>query len=510
MRKIILLILSVVATICFIAGCEKVEKIDADLLGFEVEAEETQELGDVYEITKPFVYDTSKNYYAVLTDVKHNGKAVDVVGGMFELSEMGDYVITYSVAFNGETIEKTTTIKVVDTTGPSVLLTDIPNKVYVGETIDLSNITASDYSEIEVFNKTVIYGNDESITVENDSFVASGSGMYTINVYAKDKIGNETTESYKLEALNENQIYTFNTGNEAGDFDGGNFCPSIEVVESVHDTDGRCLKLTPSSAWFALTWKTVGNSSAYNVNLADEKYKDYINVCFDAYFETESTGSATVWDFNGTEMRVASNSWTPIEISKGQFNNGTVPYIALWADKIVAVYIDNVRLEKFNPTKYNFENGNVSGDFTTNQGTTSMAIDPVNSNNNVLLWEANAQWAALNFDKFNKETLQSDLYKSYRQMTLKVYIETDVEGATNVDFVNIFGISLGAVATNKWVTLNVDLDKVRAGTNIYFDVWDADLTSYKIYFDDIGVTGALDDGISDSADITWRSQAELS
>ena len=484
MKKIIILILAVVGSVCFAFGCGADNGTKAELSGFDVTEEETRELGSVYTIDKPFVYDTDRNFYEVSIAAEHNGDTVEVVGGMIELSETGDYVITYSVNFNGKPIVKTTTIKVSDSVAPVISFGELPKRVGVGDTVDLSGVTAIDYSGVKTFEKSVVDDEGNPVTLTNGGFVVQKNGVYTINAVATDESDNETEESYKIEAHSENQIYTFNTESDISNFGfDDRYCLEPETVTNAHGLNGGCMKITPLQGWFYITWLSMGYSAEYEIDLSSEKYKDYTEVYFDVYFETTSA-AATVFDFNGKQTSVAVNTWVTVGMDIKQFNNGSVNYTALWADPVTAAYIANVRLEKFNPIKYDFENGDSSGDFATNQGSAVMATDPENANNRVLLWKANAKWAALYFNNFNGEQLKSEKYDGYNTFTMKVYIKAD---GAKVDSFNVFGISKGPVETNKWVTITVNLDDVKNSATKYADIWDSELNSYDVYFDDIGV-----------------------
>ena len=490
MKKLILLVLTVICFGCFSMGCEAGNKKEAELSGFEIKNDTTEELGSVYTVEKPFVYDADKNYYAVSVIVTHNGAVAEVIGGLLELNEIGEYVITYSVNVNGKIVEKTTTVKVEDNIAPTIAYGDIPNTVKVGDAVDISNITAKDNSGVEVFEKKVVDGDGNTVTLINDGFVADKKGIYTINVVAQDKNGNRTEENYKIEALEESQIYNFNTESELVNFGiDDRYCSELQIVQNVQGSDGGCLKVNvlPNIQWFYINWLSIGNSEKYSVNLTDVKYAKYTDVCFDIYFETASA-KASLFDFNNVSTGVNANSWVTVEMPKESFNNGNVTYMAMWAeDPVIAVYIDNVRLKEFCPKKYDFENGDLGGEFGSNFGTVSVATDPENENNKVLLWNATSQWSGLLFYKFNHTYLRSEKYDAYKSVTLRIYITTDAANVTQIDSLTAFGVSKGSVETNKWITVTVSLEDARKESDAQIALWDSNLKGYTVYIDDIGV-----------------------
>lgn len=486
--KYLILLVALVAIVSLFVACN--DKTET-LYGFDVPQEKTAELGSVFTIDEPFVYDSNRNFYSVSTTVTHGGASVKTTGGMFELNEIGDYIISFSIKAKENIIEKTTTVRVADTTAPAIDFGDLSQSVKLGDTVTLSEITVADYSGVKNFEREVSDASGNVVEIDDDKFIATESGFYTIKVTATDNFDNRSEESFKIEALKENQLFTFNTGNADINF-GTRYCSDVKTVYDAPEADGGCLKLVPTQGWFYITWLSVGNSSEYETNLALKKWNSYAYVSFDVYFETTSA-SAVVYDFNGKATGVPVNCWATVSLDKETFNKGSVKYTAMWSASVTAVYIDNVRLEKINPIKYDFEKGDVTGEFSTNQGKTTITTDPENPKNHVLLWNVPAQWAALNFENFNKEQLSTKYYNVYKEFTLKVYVETDDESVTDVDSFDVFGIAKGPVETNKWVKINIPIEDIREkASQKYIQVWDKDLKSYRIYLDDIGVEGISD------------------
>ncbi len=485
MKKKKIVAITALATTVFASACGGSNASGTQIIGFDVPQEIIAELGSVFSINMPFVYDENGNFYDVTASVKYGNESIETVGGMFELDKVGSYDISFTINANGEKKEKITTVNVTDTVAPVVYFDGVFDSVIVGEKIDFSKITAADYSGVKEIKKEV-FKNDVAIEFTDDSFIPEEKGFYVVKVTAEDNAGLKTEKEIKIEALEKNQIYTFNTGSGLAEF--GSRYSSISQVEDAPDADGGCIKIVPTQGWFYITWKNIGNSSSYAWNLSDKQYKEYAYVSFDIYFETVSE-KASFFDFNNAGTSIPSNQWVTVSLPKEKFNNGTLDYTAMWsATAATAVYIDNVRLEKISPIKYDFENGSGAGEFTSNQSDgISVVADPVNENNKVLLWKANKQWAALNFSNFNKEQLSSEHYAMFEDFTFKIYVKSEQETIGNLA---VFGINKGAINTNEWITVNVSIqDVIDKATQKYIEVWDGTLTSFEIYLDDIGVTG---------------------
>lgn len=487
-RNKLLVSLGVCACLCFAFGFSSCDENSTKnqnkvLTGFEVETEITVELGSVYSIPMPLVSDTDRKVYDVETSVTANGESVEVIGGMFEVTKTCDYEIIYTLNANGNAETKTTTLKVEDTQGPAIVMEGIKAKGVIGDTIDISSITAIDYSGVESV-KTEVKRGTELVAITDNKFVLDVVGEYTIKTTATDKNGKTTEKTFLAECLAENQIYTFNTEQLSSKF--GARYATLKQISNGPDNARGCLQLVPTQGWFYITWLSIGQAEKYQYDLSNEKYAEYAFVTLDVYFQTE-VESANVYDFKNSATTIETNKWVSVAMPIESFNKGTQAYTPMWSSKTAtAVYVDNIRLEKVSPMAYDFEGSNVAGQFVSNQGATSMAKDPVNTQNNVLQWSVNAQWASLNFNKFNKEQLSSSHYDAYHEMSFKIYVADETVDSASI---GVFSTTVNtSIATNQWVTVTTKIKDIRENANAkYVCIWRNSTANYTVYFDDIQV-----------------------
>lgn len=489
-KKKILTSLGFIAALCLSFGfvaCDSSTSKEKVLSGFEVVEKSVAELGSVYTIPMPLVSDQDRKIYDVDVSVKEgnaDGQDVEIIGGMFEITKTTDYVITYTLKANGVTERKVTTLKVEDTQGPAIQMEGIKAKGALGDVIDISSITAEDYSGVEEITAEVKYGT-ESVTVTDKKFTFDKTGRYVVKAKATDKNGVVSEKNYLTECLAENQIYTFNT-EQLGTKFGTRYASLAQISEGPNNAGG-CLKLVPTQGWFYMTWASIGFNEKYEYDLTKAIYDEYAYVTADIYFETEST-SATIYDFSNKSTAIETNKWVSVTFNKETFNNSSVQaYTPMWSSvPATAVYVDNIRLEKVTPMVYDFEGGNVAGQFASNQGTCSMAVDPENENNNVLKWDVTAQWASLNFNNFNKEHLSSKHYDAYHEVSFRIYVKDEtVDKATIGVFLTATDSS---IPTNQWVTITRPIKTlVESATAKYVCIWRNNTEGCTVYFDDIQV-----------------------
>ena len=478
------------ATLCLalgVAACDNTttssQNTPKELSGFAVATEASVELGSVYTIPMPLVSDQDRKVYDVEVSVATDGETVRVIGGMFEITKTTDYVLTYTLRANGMTETKTTTLMVADTQGPAITMEGVKAKGGVGDMIDLSSITAEDYSGVKSIDVEVKFGT-EFVTVTDNQFTFDQVGRYVIKATATDNNDVVSEKSYFTECLEDNQIYTFNTEQLAAKF-GARYASLRQISDGPNNALG-CLKLIPTQGWFYMTWSSIGFNEKYAYDLTKAEYDEYAYVAMDVYFETGAK-SATIYDFSNKSTSIETNKWVTVTLPKETFNNGTQGYTPMWSSvAATAVYVDNIRLEKVKPMVYDFEGGNVAGQFSSNQGATSMATDPINETNKVLKWDVTAQWAALNFLNFNQEQLSLKHYAAYHEMSFKIYVED--ENVTEASL-GVFISSMDrTIPTNQWVTVSLPIKTlVEKATQKYVCVWRSNAQGCIVYFDDIQV-----------------------
>lgn len=120
-----------------------------------------------------------------------------VKNGVFTPTEAGVYKVTFtakdSVDENLIGYAEMTVTVLADTEAPVIDVTFEDRVVQPGTTVTLPSAVANDNADENVqLVVTVTYGT-ESVTVQNNSFVAEKAGTYTITWTAKDSAGNNTT-----------------------------------------------------------------------------------------------------------------------------------------------------------------------------------------------------------------------------------------------------------------------------------------------------------------------------
>ena len=122
------------------------------------------------------------------------------------LTEFGSYVAFYKITDSfGNLATKRILLQVEDSEAPVVVLRGVAIGEEVaatkGDTISLAEYSISDNSDsVEeiVITRVVFDSNSAIIGINQDSFVARDSGIYTVVYYAMDKTGNYTCISYNI------------------------------------------------------------------------------------------------------------------------------------------------------------------------------------------------------------------------------------------------------------------------------------------------------------------------
>ena len=238
--------LSLCAAFCFslgMAACDNdMLNQKKELSGFEVVEEVSAELGSVYTIPMPLVSDQDRKVYDVEVSVEADGEAVQVIGGMFEVTKTTNYVLTYTLRANGTTQTKVSTLTVADTQGPAIDMDGVKAKGSVGDVIDLSSITAEDYSGVKDLAIEVKFGT-ESVAVNDNKFTFDQVGRYVVKATATDNNNVVSERSYLTECLADNQLYTFNTEQVATKF-GSRYASMKQISDGPNNALG-CLKYIP-------------------------------------------------------------------------------------------------------------------------------------------------------------------------------------------------------------------------------------------------------------------------
>jgi|GEM_PF-6423337 len=134
------------------------------------------EVGTIYADPGATATDTEDGNVAVTND-----SATSV-----NMAAVGDYTVTYtSTDSDGNTVQTTRTVSVVDTTAPSIILAgDATVALIIGSTYSDAGATASDNLDGDITSK---------ITVGGDTVDTNTVGIYTITYDVSDAAGNAAT-----------------------------------------------------------------------------------------------------------------------------------------------------------------------------------------------------------------------------------------------------------------------------------------------------------------------------
>lgn len=185
----------------------------------ETRTEETQTLGDIYQLRRT-VTDTEGNEYALTAEVKTSAGAVvtDIINASFELTDIGGYTITYTATVaKGDVRTSVVTVPCKDTTPPVVNIGS-PAAGVVGEVYTLPAITFSDLDAVSDRSVTVYLVADDGTLTEvkgltetegTYTFTPTAAGTYRISAYAKDSSGNEVTRTsdFIVDILLEGEVF---------------------------------------------------------------------------------------------------------------------------------------------------------------------------------------------------------------------------------------------------------------------------------------------------------------
>lgn len=171
-------------------------------------------IGDTFKVLTARADDVLGPSTKLAVSVTFNGKAVTSASGVvlqnvamtndseyaFELTEYGDYIITYlATDWYGKTYKKEYTVKCLDKIAPTLTVEGMPDTIALGE-VTLPKATATD--NVTVAESIVIYAvvrtpSGKIVYVQDNKFKANEKGDYTVTYYAMDEIGNVATATYR-------------------------------------------------------------------------------------------------------------------------------------------------------------------------------------------------------------------------------------------------------------------------------------------------------------------------
>lgn len=175
-------------------------------LAFEVPENSTEEYGDDYTVINVIAEDASGDKIVADYKVKApDGTEVSVTGGVFTLSQKGDYVITYTVEADGKTHTKSVTVTVKDTVAPVLSTLAKEMQLYKkGDTISVPEFTAEDAcdgeTQVDVVVEYISGEAAETVTpTQENTFPAEKEGIYRITATTQDLSGNESEKAVVCE-----------------------------------------------------------------------------------------------------------------------------------------------------------------------------------------------------------------------------------------------------------------------------------------------------------------------
>lgn len=180
-------------------------------LDFNVNATDKATLGQMYEIEEVIAKDSKGNEYLPKLSVKCKGEDVAITNNKFKIAKLDDYVVSYTVEFNKESVTKETIIDVIDDLGPNIEVKEYKKSIFLNETFTFPEINAVDNSGLDVKKDIKVYHNGKEVELLEDKsgFVATLAGYYTVEITATDTSNNSTTEKLTIVVRKANEVENF-------------------------------------------------------------------------------------------------------------------------------------------------------------------------------------------------------------------------------------------------------------------------------------------------------------
>lgn len=343
MKKIVSFVvvtLLAVAMAVSAVACTK-KKAAVTLVGFPATfTEETQEAGDFYTLRRE-VRDTNDNTYPLTAEVKTSaGGGVSVIGGEFELTDIGGYVVTYTAHISDSDIRTSVvTIPVADNVAPTVSIPTPPSG-FVGELYTLPTINFADNigvtaTSVEVYllddkdADNVKDENKQKRTQQGDTytFTPTERGYYRIVASATDGSGHTTTRTadfavdeiypeniiFAPEALDARKQLSARHNGSAGDAN----VTSFDFVSADDNKDE-----VYGGAYWNMPITGTEWVNHYIVPVHDTSvYADYDVITAWIYVDSTVSVAEKLYMLNEeTEQKpIQTNKWTLVEIDKDKF-----------------------------------------------------------------------------------------------------------------------------------------------------------------------------------------------
>jgi len=326
-KKLLVLILSVIALLCMTLGVVGCKDKAIELVGFDNVTVE----GNLYEDFSVAGYmiaiDTNDNVYkgtVEVTDYENN--PVELVFNRFEIKTLNPYLIKVSVKLpNDEIKTREITIQVKDSSTPKFSYSFKPYTGTVGSIYTLPTATATKAAGDVLTATTKVYFNDNGAekeqTVTDGKFIPQVAGKYILrstvtdkydDVYNDDKtlIVRPQMASNMLEDFGHERSYENATGGLSLAKD-----PSTGIWhETYTDNDGK----TANGVVYLSIWYN-NQVSAGRFNKTETELKELINKLdsITLRFMIKREGFEEFkFRFFGVEQTVPVGKWTAISVSK--------------------------------------------------------------------------------------------------------------------------------------------------------------------------------------------------
>lgn len=321
----------------------------------ETRTEETQTLGDIYQLRRT-VTDTEGNEYALTAEVRTSAGAVvtDIINASFELTDINGYTITYTVTVaEGDVRTSVVTVPCKDTTPPVVNIgspaAGVVNELYTLPAITFSDMVAVTEKSVKVY----LVAADGSLTEVQDltetegtyTFTPTAAGTYRISAYAKDGAGNEVTRTadFNVDTLREGEVfdpaYSGARDQIRTDKSGTNF----EFVSAEDNTD----ETYGGAYWLIEPAATGWVNTLLDPRLDVSEYVKYDVITFWLYVESTSapgTFVLSILNDNDSKQTVMTKEWVCLELDVDTFvaNVGSQYFYAISYGTFTGVRIGEV------------------------------------------------------------------------------------------------------------------------------------------------------------------------
>ena len=321
----------------------------------ETRTEETQTLGDIYQLRRT-VTDTEGNEYALTAEVRTSAGAVvtDIINASFELTDINGYTITYTATVaKGDVRTSVVTVPCKDTTPPVVNIgspaAGVVNELYTLPAITFSDMVAVTEKSVKVY----LVAADGSLTEVQDltetegtyTFTPTAAGTYRISAYAKDGAGNEVTRTadFNVDTLREGEVfdpaYSGARDQIRTDKSGTNF----EFVSAEDNTD----ETYGGAYWLIEPAATGWVNTLLDPRLDVSEYVKYDVITFWLYVESTSapgTFVLSILNDNDSKQTVMTKEWVCLELDVDTFvaNVGSQYFYAISYGTFTGVRIGEV------------------------------------------------------------------------------------------------------------------------------------------------------------------------